>query len=304
VRTFPYTRARVRRRRWIKRSLLAIAVVLTGAAALSYWAFKGTPDYYHRPQLSAQERADAANRATQKVIGTSTWANDLQASEHRAILDGAAGATTAPATSPNQSHTVSFTEQELNALFEQWSTRVEQTYAKYVRDPAIALRADRIILVGTVAEMGTVASAHFQPLIDDQGRLLLTLESVRAGRLPMPEMVWAAQRDRAVAALRARLPKWQAGATIAPNGVANADAVAAYLSKLLFDVLAHRPREPVLFLPFDPQRPSSAVPVRLTSVRVTDGELTLTVESMTPADRAALLDRIREPLPGATASAQ
>jgi hypothetical protein len=285
--------------------LLAIAVVLTGAAALSYWAFKGTPDYYHRPQLSAQERADAANRATQKFLGTSTWANDLQASEHRAILDGAgAGATTAPATSPNQSHTVSFSEQELNALFEQWSSRVEQTYSKHVREPAIALRADRIILVGTVAEMGTVASAHFQPLIDDQGRLLLTLESVRAGRLPMPEIVWAAQRDRAIAALRARLPKWQAGATIAPNGVANADAVAAHLSKLLFDVLARRPREPVLFLPFDPQRPSSAVPVQLTSVRVTDGELTLTVESMPPAARAALLDRIREPVPGATASAQ
>jgi hypothetical protein len=293
----------VRRRRWIKRSLLAIAVVLTGAAALSYWAFKGTPDYYHRPQLSAQERADAANRATQKVLGTSTWANDLQASEHRAILNSA-GTTTAPATSRRQSHTVSFSERELNALFEQWSSRVEQTYSKHIRDPAIALRADRIILVGTVAEMGTVASAHFQPLIDDQGRLLLTLESVRAGRLPMPEMVWAAQRDRAVAALRARLPKWQAGATVAPNGVANADAVAAHLSKLLFDVLARRPREPVLFLPFDTQRPSSAVPVRLTSVRVTDGELTLTVESMTPADRAALLDRIREPVPGATALAQ
>jgi len=288
--------------------LLAIAVVLTGAAALSYWAFKGTPDYYHRPQLSAQERADAANRATQKFLGTSTWANDLQASEHRAILDSAGagvGATTAPTTSPNQSHTVSFSEHELNALFEQWSSRIEQTYSKHVRDPAIALRADRIILVGTVADMGTVASAHFQPLIDDQGRLLLTLESVRAGRLPMPEMVWAAQRDRAVAALRARLPMWQAGATIAPNGVANADAVAAHLSKLLFDLLARRPREPVLFLPFDPQRPlSSAVPVQLTSVRVTDGELTLTVESMTPADRAALLDRIREPVPGATASVQ
>ena len=293
----------MRRRRWIKRSLLAIAAVLTGAAALSYWAFKGTPDYYHRPQLSPQERADAADRADEKIIRTRYWANELWAQEQRDIVDGA-GATTAAATRTRaaQSYTVSFTENELNAFFEKWSNSWEARYANRVKDPAVVLRDDRIILLGTVSEIGAIASFHFQPLIDDQGRLRLTLESVRAGRLPMPEMIWAAQRDRLVAGLQQRLPAWQSKATIAPNGVANREAVAAHMSKLLFDVLARRPREPVLFLPFEDD--GRAVPVQLTSVRITDGELTLTVESMPPADRAALLERIREPVPGATASAQ
>ncbi|MDQ3441517.1 MAG: hypothetical protein M3478_14335 [Planctomycetota bacterium] len=291
----------MRRGKWIKRSLLAVAVVLTGAAALSYWAFKGTPDYYQRPQLSAKERSDAANSAIQKFFGTSTWANDLQAGEQRSILDGA-GATTGPATRPRQSHTVTFTEQELNAFFQEWSTHWEPRYAERVKDPAVVLRADRIILLGTAVELGAIASCHFQPAINERGQLRLTLESVRAGRLPMPEVVWAAQRDRLVAALQQRLPGWQAKATIAANGVANRDAVAAHMSKLLFDVLARRPREPVLFLPFE--EGGRAVPVRLTAVRVTDGELTLTVESMTPADRAGLLERIREPAPAVTASVQ
>ena len=305
MRAFPYTRARVRRRRWIKRSLLAIAVVLTGAAALSYWAFKGTPDYYQRPQLSAQERSDAANRAIQKFGNTKEWANNLWVTEQRTINEGAP-ASTNPATTQagRQPLTVSFTEHELNAFFQDWSPTFGwgDKLAPYVKDPALALREDRIILVGTLVDVGAIASAHFQPLIDGQGQLRLTLESVRAGRLPMPEMIWAAQRNRLVAALQQRLPAWQSKATIAPNGVANRAAVAAHVSKLLLDVLARRPREPVLFLPFEDD--GRAVPVRLTSVRVTDGELTLTVESMTPADRAALLDRIREPVPAATASAQ
>ena len=307
MRAIPYTRARVRRRKWIKRSLLGIAVVLTAAAALSYWAFKGTPAYYQRPQLSAQERADAATRAEQKFIRTREWANDLWAGEQRSLVAGQGGSATKPATfaataRAGEPFTVSFTEHELNAFFEKWSKSWEQRYQQHVRDPAVVLRDGRIILLGTLVDAGTIASFHFRPLVDDADQLRLTLESVRAGRLPMPEMVWAAQRDRLVAGLQRRLPAWQRGATIAPNGVANADAVAAHMSKLLLDVLERRPREPVLFLPFEDD--GRAVPVRLTDVRVAEGELTLTVEPMTPADRAGLLDRIREPVTAQTASVQ
>jgi hypothetical protein len=294
----------VRRRKWIKRSLLGIAVVLTAAAALSYWAFKGTPEYYHRPQLSAQERSDAANSAIKKFGNTKEWANSLWVTEQRTINDGAPS-TGAPTTqAAQQPFTVSFSEHELNAFFQDWSPTLgwADKLATYVKEPAVALRTDRIIVVGTLVDIGAIASFHFQPLIDDAGQLRLTLESVRAGRLPMPDIVWAAQRDRLVGGLQRRLPAWQKGATIAPNGVANRDAVAAHMSKLLFDVLERRPREPVLFLPFEDD--GRAVPVRLTDVRVGDGELTLTVEPMTPADRAGLLDRIREPVPAQTASAQ
>ncbi len=298
----------MRRHKWIKRSLLALAAVLTLTAAMGYWAFKGTPDYYVRSSLSAQEQSDAAQRALNKIIDTREWANDVWISEERSIQGNiitGANVATRPATTTiaGRPFTVSFTEGELNALFQQWSrNHWEEKIGQYVNDPALILRDGRLILAGTVTDMGAVASFHFYPLIDEQGRLLLTLESVRAGRLPMPEMIYAAQRDRLLAALQLRLPGWQKGAAIAPNGVANDAAVAAHMSQLLIDVMHRTPREPVLFLPFDVDR--RAVPVRLTDVQIADGGVTLTVESMTGPDRAALLERIREPSPRITASVQ
>lgn len=297
--------ALVRRRKWIKRSLLAVALVLTVAAAVSYWAFKGTPDYYRRPQLTAEQRAEASDRAEKKIIRTKEWANDLWVREHRSILASRSGATkpaTVASRPAEQSLTVSFTERELNTFFEKWSHLWDEKYRDTITEPAVVLQEDRIILAGTLADVGTVASLHLFPRIDDEGQLLLTLESVRAGRLPMPEMMWGPQRDRAVDALRRRLPGWQENATIEPNGVASSDAVAAHMSKLLFDVLSGTPHEPVLFIPFE--NDGRAVPVRLTAVRIADGELSLTVEPMTSAQRSALLARIREPSLPVTASVQ
>jgi hypothetical protein len=292
----------VRRGQWIKRSLLAVALVLTATAALSYWAFKGTPDYYVRPHLSDKERVDAANSAFEKFRQGREWANDLWVSEQRAILADSGHSATRPSTAPSPGQlTITFTDHELNAFCDQWVMQWEQRFKDMLRDPAIILRKDRIILAGTVSDLGTVASFHFVPRIDARGKLLLTLDSVRAGRLPMPELVWAAQRDRVINGLLRRLPGWQQKAQIEPYGVASREAVAAHMSKLLFDVLDRRPREPTLFIPLQDSR---AVPVRLTAVRVTDGELTLTVEPMAPADRAALLQRIREPVQPVTASAQ
>jgi hypothetical protein len=53
-------------KRWLKRILLGIAVVLVVVLALSGWGWhlmRGTPDWYTLlPQLSDEERQAAANR--------------------------------------------------------------------------------------------------------------------------------------------------------------------------------------------------------------------------------------------------
>jgi hypothetical protein len=279
--------------------LVTLVVLLSVGAGVSYWAFRGTPDFYHKPHLTDQERADAFNEATQKIIRTREWAQDLWTSEQRATA-ARGQATTAP-TQPARSYTVSFSEREVNAYLEQISIRDrwDEKYAKYVKDPTVVLRDGRIILAGTVPDIGAVASFHFAPSIDRQGQFRLTLARVLAGRLPMPDVLWSAQRERVEGAIRSRLPEWQRKAQIAPNGVANADAIAADAGKLLLEMLHDRPREPVLFLPFEEK---AAVPVRLTDVDVADGELTFTVVPVTPVERAALLERLREP--EAQASAQ
>ena len=290
----------MRTRKIIKRTLLGIAIALLLTAGVSYWMFKGTPAFYRPVVVTPEQRATASRRAENKLWETQNWVALLKADEDgRAHAQG--DGSTAPATRAASSYTVSFTEDELNAFFEKWSqlngwwSRIET----YVKDPAIVLRENRLIVAGTLAEVGAVASFHFEPAIDPKGQLNLTLQRVLAGRLPMPEMVWTAQRDRLLASVRARMPAWQQRADIAASGAANTDAIAAGMGKLLLDVLHRRPGEPVIFL----RSVDATVPVRLTAVRVADGELSLTVESMNPASRAALLERIRQAEPAVTASA-
>jgi hypothetical protein len=279
---------------------VALLVLLLAGAGLSYRAFKGTPDFYQRPQLSDRERADAFNEATQKIIRTREWAQDVWTNQQRALTRDPAAA--AP-TQPVQAYTVSFSEREVNAYVEQISIRDrwDEKIGKYVKDPTVALRDGRIILAGTIPDLGTVASVHFAPTIDEQGRFQLKLARVLAGRLPMPPIVWSGQRERVENAIRSRLPEWQSKAQIDANGIANAAAIAADAGKLLLETLHDRSREPVLFLPF---KDRAAVPVRLTDVKVADGALSFTVMPVTPAERAALMERLREPEPGATASDQ
>ena len=289
------------RRKWIKRTLLSIAFVLALTAGVSYWAFKGTPEYYQRRAMSEQERADAAERARRKIFRTQEWVAQLRADAQRAVHAASTGAPPPSATTrSSQPFSVSFTEEELNAGFETWSKAFgwDVRYARYISDPRIVLRKDRLILAGTVPDVGTVASFHFEPTIDAQGQLVLTLRRVYAGRLPMPDLMWTSQRERLLSAIRQRLPAWQRGATMAPNGDPNRDAMMAAASNLLLAVMNDQPGDPSIFV-WDPAN-KAATPVRLTEVRLADEELTLTAEPMTAAEREAMLERIRAPESSAT----
>jgi len=140
-------------------------------------------------------------------------------------------------------------------------------------------------------ELGAVASFQFRPQLDAAGKLRLDLVRVTGGKLPLPEGAWANWRDQIVDATRKNVPKWRAQARIDSSGAANFPAMAATLSRLLFAVAEKHPTEPVLFLPLAGERDS--VPVKVARVAVETGKLTLTVEPMSPAERAALLERIR-----------
>jgi hypothetical protein len=84
----------------------------------------------------------------------------------------------------------------------------------------------------------------------------------------------------------------QRGADIKPDGSANDKAVAASLAKLLLRVLDRQPEEAVLFLPANQ---GARVPVTLADVQIDGKSIALTVQLMTPQERAELLRRIREP---------
>jgi hypothetical protein len=269
-------------RKWIKRTLLSVAALTTMSAGLSYWLARDQPDWYRPRVLDAGEQESLARRAENALIGANNWADELKVEEARRNADSAA----TQATRPVNSHSVAFSEDELNALFQKWSrwNGWNERLAKYVTDPVVALHNGNLILAGKLNDLGTVASFHFKPEIDSNGKLTLKLARVLAGKLPMPKAVWTSQRDRMAGAIQVRLAGWQASARLTPNGEANHDAIAATMGSAMLDVLNDTPAEPIVFL--------QSMPLRVTDLGIVDDQLTLTVTPMSSAERSALMTRI------------
>jgi hypothetical protein len=283
-------------RKILRNTLIATAALLAAAIVLSVVGiamFKGTPAWYSgatgdRP--TGAQREQLARAAENKMIEAQNWAATLRADAQRAQH-----ATTATTARAQASHVIEFSDHELNALFDKWSVLYgwRDKYAQYLENPRIILRNDRLILAGRMKELGAVASFQFRPTLDAGGKLRLDLVRVTGGRLPLPEGAWAKWRDGIVNATRENLPRWRAQARIDSTGAANFPAMAATLSRLLFAVAARQPAEPVLFLPLAGD--GDSVPVKVAHVAAETGKLTLTVEPMSPAERTALLQRIRTP---------
>jgi hypothetical protein len=100
-----------------------------------------------------------------------------------------------------------------------------------------------------------------------------------------------AQFEKVRASLKGHIPAWQESAIVDARG-ANGTAVAASLGKLILSALDDKPADPILFMPDDNGR---ALPLRLVDISV-GKELTLTVQPLTPEQRAELIKSIRSPL--------
>jgi hypothetical protein len=238
----------------------------------------------------------------------------LQGDRDPAALPGAGGPATgsvAAATGPSttaaspattrgapsrRSLTVRFTEQELNAAFNKWGALYhwDEKYGQSISDPRIVLHDGRVIVAGSVTDLGAVVSLHFEPRVQADGRLRFDLVRVLGGRLPLPQSMFDSYRDKIEAKVRAALPALQQGARIAPDGSANEKAVAAAMSKLLLRVLRGQADDAVLFLTANQ---GTQVPVKLTGLTIDGKAIAATVELMNAPERAALLQRIKEPEP-------
>ena len=304
--------------KWLKRLLLVVAcamVLLIAGAAVAWKMLRGRPDWYVDQQVDPVAQKAAAARAEDEVRRTIDWAAARQA-EERARLQGGTGAvevpaaSTAPATGsgaanksagstrpvrdPKRSLTVRFTEQELNASFAKWDAvyHWEDKYRDSISDPRIVLHDGKVIVAGEVKDLGAVVSLHFEPRVEDDGRLRFELVRVLGGRLPLPQSAFNGYREKTERRVRAALPELQRGARIAPDGSANEKAVAAVMGKLLLRVLAGEPEDAVLFLTANQ---GSRVPVKLTDMTIDGKSISATVELMNARERAALLERIRAP---------
>src|SRR5438128_1624208 len=112
--------------RLVRRSLLVVSLLVAVLAVLSavgVTLFKGTPDFYRpRPPQTAAQRETSARAAENKIIDAHNWAALLRADQTRAAVAKQQGSTTIPAPRAESSHVIEFSQAELDALMDKWST--------------------------------------------------------------------------------------------------------------------------------------------------------------------------------------
>jgi hypothetical protein len=99
--------------------------------------------------------------------------------------------------------------------------------------------------------------------------------------------------DKAVGALQQRLPRWQQGADIDPDGEANNDAIAAQLSRIAIAALHQQSSDASVFLP---TAGKANVPVKVVAVDMKDHTIQFTLQPLDAQERDALLKRIKSPI--------
>jgi len=284
-------------RKWFKRFLLALALGLALLALFLTGGFvllRGKPSYYRQSTLTAEQKAQAATRAESKLSQLQNMAVDA----HGAQVQKLRGVTQ-PATLPGAT-TFSFTDEELNALFNKWAevNNWKAVLSPVVEDPMIVLQDSRIILAGkvTLKNMDTIVSIHFEPEIDDEGRLDLRLVSILGGKLPLPrESIMQPVRKRISQELSEYLPELQLRAAMTPEGAVNESAAKALYCELLNNTLHDHPSAGALFLPMLSAH-NNLAPFKLTNITIEDNTLSFTVLPMDQSACAQLLEQVKQPI--------
>lgn len=272
----------------LKGMLLIIALLLVGAiitTAVGWHYLRGMPSYYKAYKWTEEQRR-ALNRQTDNKLALAE--DQALKAASREIKARNAGQTLATAHEPIK---VVFSEEELNAVIRR--PDVEDVFSKYVEDPGIYLNDGQIILAGKVKDYGYLISFYFEPKIDDQGKLKLSLIKTLGGRLSVPRSALSGKFDDLRALLEKHLPDWQRQAKMdSRTGGCNSGTIKSTMGKLALSIMADRPAEPLVFLP----SMNGALPLRLTDVQVKDQELSLTLLPLTPEQRRQALDEVKKPV--------
>src|SRR5437762_3106062 len=141
----------------IKRLMLGIALLMSLAALFAaggYTLLRGRPDFYRpmRLMMSDAERSMAAASAEQTLARIQNFAADSHGAAIRNQIAPGTRAASGLATLPASAESFSFSEAQLNALFDKWSglKSWRDRYEQYVKEPVLILRRGTIILAGEV----------------------------------------------------------------------------------------------------------------------------------------------------------
>lgn len=287
----------MKKRKWLKRLMLGVVVllvVLVGTAVAAYFMSGSAPSWYLSKKLNPQEVARLELQARNKLLSMQNWAQDQsnwpsQSSRPRVDTD--------PTTAPSNTRTITLSEDELNAMMSVWEQKLLEKYGQYISDPYFGLRDGHIVLAVTLKDAGRVISMYVEPRLDKQGMLLLSANSLVAGRIPVPRGLWSGYTDKLAKQLSAKLEHAREQARLEADGTGNAAAMISAGNRLLLNSLKDIPSDPVLFIPSDPQRwDEKGFPVKVVDVKVANETLTLTAVTLTGPEQQHLVSRLRAPL--------
>jgi hypothetical protein len=287
-----------RRRNWSKivlRFTLLLVLAAAGVSAMSYIAMRRTPDWYQPDTKTDAQRNRIAARLENMLALLVDWGqrNHLQhaapnvsnTQQVQALLSHKA----------DESFPISFTDDELNALFNKWANTKNRRewFEQYVDNPQLVIRGKQLIIVGKVRAMDMVISLIFEPRLEPDGQMNLRLVHVLGGVLPLPDALWSGQKWAIEKVLREKLPLYQQDANISADGIANGDAASAAMNQLLLDTITYKPTNAVVFVPIDWQQLTKSLPVKITALSIHDHTVEMTAEPMTSKERGILLQRLK-----------
>ncbi len=290
-----------KRKKLLWTALILLVLICLGMWGASYVLLRRTPDWYQPDTSTPDQRSKAAKAFEDILASIHNWGGHhaIQARARLPVQGSHLDPTTQQARAvlgqkPDEAVQISFTDDELNAFFNKWADGLNRRewINQYVQDPRLVLRENQLIIVGKIKQWDLVVSLIFEPKLDAQGRLNMNLTHVLGGVLPLPDAMWSGTRNSMEDTLRSKLPAYQTGAMITPEGVANGDAGSAAMNQLLLAMLHYKPASPVIFIPLD-ARLSQNLPVKITSVAVHDHTLEMTAEQMSEEERQSFLSRLK-----------
>ncbi len=277
--------------RWIRRGMIGAVCVVIGVlvAVATMWRLAAlAPSWYRVPEWSPADIAAASQSAQDKFTETSAWASAARGAQLRAR----SGTVSTRAPEPAAEFTVSFTQDEINAFWRQWSEARgwDVAASPYIEQPLIAFDNGTVIVAARAVELRTVVSVHLRPTITDEGMLDIRLARLLGGRLALPTALVSEPRQKLVEAIRGDLDARRGEARINPSGAANDQALRASIMRGLLGILTDQPTDAVLYLPL---LGGGWVPVKIIDLTVGNGVLTLTARPMDPAERSVLEQRLQ-----------
>ena len=277
--------------------MVGTVLLVLALGVWAIWASGMVPAWYH--PFEPGSRPGLAQEVEDKLIGLQNWAASLHAWE-TANSQG----NRPLAKKPEDELTICFTQDEVNAFLGKWYgfygyQKIDgQQLSDVFLKPMVVLDSGQITIAGTVPPLSNrVVSLNIMPIVQDGG-LQLKLMGVHSGKLPLPEFTWSKPRAMLVNGLASIIARYRSSAGLDKGGAANTDAVSVILAQQGIDILTGKVTQNVLFLPVVSEK--SGLPVRLKSVDVSDGMLTLTTEPLTADARQRMIHHIREGIPGDT----